>query len=113
SLVKVRWVLCMVFPLSVSDPLFRVYLLHLSGSRPIKNSRLRGKALCNISLRGLLGAAEAESIALAIDASHERDEALCNVAVAYASEHSWDAAERVARVIEDVQKRDEAWRAIA
>jgi len=79
----------------------------------IKNSRLREKAFCNISLRGLLGAAGAESIALAIDASYERDEALCNVAAAYAGEHSWDEAERIAREIDDVQKRDEAWRAIA
>lgn len=77
------------------------------------NPRIQGKALSNIAMVGLFGASSAESIARAIDKSNEREEALCNVAIAYARENSWDEAENVAEEISDEQKRDEAWAAIA
>lgn len=38
---------------------------------------------------------------------------MCNVAIAYAHENSWDEAEEITEQISDVQKRDEAWAVIA
>jgi len=82
-------------------------------ARSLKNPRIQQKALSNIAIAGLLGVASAESIARAIDRSGERDEALCNVALAYANERAWEAAENIAGEIDDGQKRDEVWCAIA
>jgi hypothetical protein len=78
-----------------------------------RNPRIRQKALSNIAMFSLFGASVAESAARAIDAGGEREEALCNVAIAYARENSWDEAERIANEINDEQKRDEAWGTIA
>src|SRR5262249_20901612 len=78
-----------------------------------KNPRIQQKALSSIAMFSLFGAAVAESAAHAIDAGGGREEALCNVAIAYARGKSWDEAERIAKEINDEQKRDEAWGAIA
>jgi tetratricopeptide (TPR) repeat protein len=78
-----------------------------------KNSRIRQKALTNISMVGLLGTSLAEYTARAIDDGSEREAALCNVVIAYAREHSWDEAERIAGEMSDEQKRDEAWGVMA
>ncbi len=78
-----------------------------------KNLRIQRKALSNIATVGLFGASSAEPIARAIDKSDEREAALCNVAIAYARENSWDEAKNVAEAISNEQKRDEAWASIA
>lgn len=81
--------------------------------RDIRNNRIKSKALCAISLAGMFGAAEAESVALGIEVGEEREDALCSVAGAYARDNAWGDAERVAKAITDERKRDEAWGAIA
>ena len=79
----------------------------------IQNARIKGKAICAISLTGMFGAALAESDALKIEASEEREDALCSVANAYARDHWWEDAERTAGEISAERKQDEAWGAIA
>lgn len=79
-----------------------------------KNPLKRTKALCNIDIEaGSLGIMATEPIALGIEPSEERNEALRNVAIAYARAQLWDEAEKIAEEIGDEQKRDEAWQAIA
>jgi tetratricopeptide (TPR) repeat protein len=78
-----------------------------------KNQRIQQKAFTNISMAGLFSAKAAEPIARSIDAGSEREEALYNVAIAYAREHLWDEAKEIAGEISDEQKRDEAWGVMA
>lgn len=79
-----------------------------------KNPRIQRKAYCNISLSaGMFRATVAEADARLIEASSERDEALCSVAVAYAQEGSWAEAENIVSEINGEKEREEAWKAIA
>jgi tetratricopeptide (TPR) repeat protein/lipopolysaccharide biosynthesis regulator YciM len=79
-----------------------------------KNDRIRQKAECNIYIAaGSLGLMIASSIALAIEAGTERNDALHNVAIAYAHENRWDEAEKMADEMSDLQRRDETWATIA
>ncbi len=77
------------------------------------NPRIRQKAQCNISLMDLFGPGGAETDALAIEVSDERDETLFNVAREYACAKSWPEAERIAGAIVNKRWRDEAWSALA
>ncbi len=78
-----------------------------------KNDRIRQKAECNIYLARPLGLTIAAPIALAIEAGGERNDALHNVAIAYAHENRWDEAEKMADEMSDLQRRDETWAIIA
>lgn len=82
-------------------------------AKSIKNPRIQEKALSNISMVSLLGASLAETVARAIVAGDEREEALYNVAIAYVNENAWDEAGKIAEDISDAQKRDTVWGTLA
>jgi hypothetical protein len=72
-----------------------------------KNEDIQKKAQCNINIvaKWFVGA---ESAAKTIPEGDERREALCNVAIAYARDKSWDKANDVVDMINDRELQDEA-----
>jgi tetratricopeptide (TPR) repeat protein len=85
--------------------------------RKIKNDRISKKTECNCLLVGggipLMTLEMAEDTAKAIPESNEREEALCNVAIAYARAQLWDEAKKIMGLINDKKKQDEARTALA
>lgn len=79
-----------------------------------RNDRIRQKAECAIYLAtGPFGLMIAASIAFAIEAGSERNDALYNVAIAYAQENIWEEAEKMADEMSDLHRRDETWATVA
>jgi tetratricopeptide (TPR) repeat protein len=76
------------------------------------NDRIKRKAVCAIYI-ALKQSGLAASVARAIPESSEKAEALRDVAVAYARDHSWEDALKIVGEINDERIRDEAWGAIA